>query len=410
VQANYKNFDYIEHPKILMLVPWFDEVPGRWTYFKEMALRLNNAGLKIIAVSPRAKGNKRMENVEGVATYRYSSVYLSQIPLLLVNPIDLLSTLKSIIEREKQIDLIYDATSGVLPSSLIVELFFRLKGVRTPFVIHVHGELKDLKSKGFLSLLFEFYLHTVASRSFAEADKILLAGDKIRPRVLNLGTNPSKLRTVRLGLKNGDRLLHYSNTVSEEKRNNLRTSIRLDKEDFVVGCVGRLSAGKGLDVLLNAIAIDKKAIPTLKVLLVGDGGEKERLKRIASDLGIDDITIFLGHREDVPNLLQLMDVFVNLSRSEAGMSATQLEAMWAGLPSIITPFTDKVDHMVNAIIVPFNDSQAASEAILRLYQNEDLRKLLGENARKKAHDLMTLYTWSGYVSEVIKVLKDLKVC
>lgn len=388
-----------------MPVLWFDEVPGGWTYFKEMALRLANVGLKIIVVSPRAKGNKRREEVGDVTVYRCSSIYFLQIPLLLVNPIDFLSTLKGIIQKEKHIDLIYDATSGALPLSLLANLLFKLKGMRIPLVIHVHGELKDLKSKGLLSLTFELYLHMIARFCFAIADKILLAGEKIAPRILGLGAHPNKLKIVRLGLKYEDRLQRHPNTLSKEEKMKLKTSVGLRQEDFVVGYVGRLSPGKGLDILLNAVAIDKNAISALKVLLVGDGGEKERLKALASKLGISDITIFLGHRENVPNLLQLMDVFVDLSVSEAGISASQLEAMSFALPSIITPFTDIANNMRDAIVVPFKNPQAVAYAILLLYQNEALRSKISANAYMKAQELLNRYTWNGYVDKVLKVFK-----
>jgi len=391
--------------KVLMLVPWFDEVPGGWTYFKEMALRLADVGLEIIIVSPRATSNKRREEAGGITVYRCSSVYFPQIPLLLTNPLDFLSTLKEIIHKEKRIDLIYDVTSGVLPFSLFAKLFFKLKGVRLPLIIHMCGELKDLKSKGLLSLLFELYLHMIARFCFAIADKILLAGEKIGSRVLGFGAHRNKLKIVRVGLKYEDRLLR-PHILTKEEKVRLRSSIGLSEEDFVVGYVGRLSSGKGLDVLLRAVAIVKNAIPELRVLLVGDGGEREYLSALASKLRISNITVFLGHSEDVLNLLQLMDVFINLSESEAGISASQLEAMRMGLPSIITPFTDILDDKKHGIIVPFKAPQAVADAILLLYRNETLRQLIGMNSSIKAQELLKLYTWKRYVDRVTKVFRD----
>jgi glycosyltransferase involved in cell wall biosynthesis len=148
-------------------------------------------------------------------------------------------------------------------------------------------------------------------------------------------------------------------------------------------------------------------MPSLKVLLVGDGSEKSKLKMLASKLGIDDITIFLGYRDDVPSLLQIMDVFVNLSESEAGISGSQIEAMRYGLPSIITPFTDALNNMRDAIVVPFNNAQAVSDALLLLYTNECLRKRIGLNAAMKAQSLIASYSWSKYLSDVLKVFREI---
>jgi glycosyltransferase involved in cell wall biosynthesis len=389
-----------------MPVIWFNEVPGNWTYFKEMALRLSDTGLKIVVLSPRAKGNKPKEEIEGVTVYRYSSIYISQIPFLLINPISFLSVLKEIIKTEKHIDLVYDTTSGVLPSSLLIKLLFKLKGREIPLILHVHGELKDLKSKGLLSFLFELYLRMVASLCYALADKVLLAGEKILPRVLSLGAHPKKLKIVRVGLKYEDKLSN-PRILSKEEKFRLRTSIGLHGKDFIVGYVGRLSPGKGLNTLFEAVARVKNIIPSLKVLLVGDGSEKSKLKMLASKLGIDDITIFLGYRDDVPSLLQIMDVFVNLSVSEAGISGSQIEAMRYGLPSIITPFTDALNNMRDAIVVPFNNAQAVSEALLLFYTNQCLRKRIGLNAAMKAQSLITSYSWSKYLSDVLKVFREI---
>jgi glycosyltransferase involved in cell wall biosynthesis len=323
-----------------------------------------------------------------------------------IDPIDLFWTLGKIVQEEKSIDLIYDTTSGAIPLSLLVKLFFKLKGTSKPLVVHVHGELKDLRSKGFLSLLFESYLHIGARFCFAVADRILLAGEKITPRVLGLGANPSKLEIVHLGLKYEDELLHSPHFLDEEEKVRIKTSVGLRKGDFVIGYVGRLSPGKGLEALLKAVAMIRSAIPELKVVLVGDGGQKAELIAIASKLGISDITMFFGHREDVPNLLQLMDVFVNISESEAGISATQLEAMRFDLPTVITPFTDMMTDMKDAIVVPFRDPKAVAEAILLLYGNDSLRKAIGMNASTRAQELLREYTWSGYTDRVLEVFRN----
>lgn len=399
----------MKSPTILMLVLWFDEVPGTWTYFKEMASQLANAGLKVIIVSPRAKGKKLVEEAENILVFRYSSFCLSGIPLPFINPLSFLSTLKRILQREKRINLIYDTTSGLLPSSLLVKILFKLKGTKIPLVIHVHGELKELKSKGALtSLLSELYLHLVTRFCLAMADKVLLAGERIVPRVLSFGVKPEKVRVVRVGLKYEDKLSRFK-PLSLKERAKLRRSIGIKETDFVLGYVGRLSPGKGIDTLLKAVSVTKNLIPELKVLLIGEGQESERLKVLTWMLHIEDIVFFLGYRCDVLDLLQIMDVFVNLTHSEVGISASQIEAMRVGLPSVVTPFTNFLNHMEDAIIVPFADVKAVANAIFQLYKDKKLRKFLGMNAILKAEKLLKLHTWNGYVNGFLQALKDLGV-
>lgn len=261
---------------IIMPVLWFDETTGGWTHFKEMASRLSLSGIKILVFSPRAVCGKRIETMGNITIYRYSSIYLPQIPLLIFNPIDFIKTLTRVSSEVSSIDLIYDTTSGLLPVSPIIKLFFRLRGLKLPLVISILGELKEMESKGFLSLLFEFYLNIVARFSFSLSDKILLAGAKIVPRALSLGANPKKMEIARVGLKY-EKNLTAQHILDEAEKAKLKASIGINQNDFVIGFVGRLSVGKGLDVLLNSVALVKVIIPQIKVLIVGDGGERNHL-------------------------------------------------------------------------------------------------------------------------------------
>lgn len=397
----------MESLTILMPVLWFDEVIGGWTYFKEMAQKLADAGLKVIVLSPRARGNKQKEEFKKITVYRYRSIYVPKIPLLLIDPINFFLTLKRVIQEHKSVDIIYDTTSGLLPSSIFIKFFFRLKGKKVPLVVHVHGELKEFSSRQILSLMFELYLHFVTAVCFYEANKLLVTGEKIIPRILSLGAPIRKIKIIRVGLKYEDKLLHHFSALSDVRRTELRASIGLSEKDFIVGYVGRLSIGKGLDTLLKAIALIKDKIPKIKILLVGEGGERERLEDLASKLGISNLVLFLGHREDILDLLQIMDVFVNLSKSEAGISSSQLEAMRVGLPSVISPFTDLLDNYKETIIVPFNNPKAVASAILLLYQDKDLRKAIGKNASIKAQAILKLYAWNHYVNETLQVFKNL---
>lgn len=93
---------------------------------------------------------------------------------------------------------------------------------------------------------------------------------------------------------------------------------------FVVGAVGRLHAGKRLDLVLEACAPEEDST----VVLAGDGPDRDRLERLAADLGMAHRTIFAGETGDVRGILSALDLFVSLSREETfGLSV--LEAIAA---------------------------------------------------------------------------------
>jgi glycosyltransferase involved in cell wall biosynthesis len=100
---------------------------------------------------------------------------------------------------------------------------------------------------------------------------------------------------------------------------------------MVVGGVGRLHSSKHFDLLVEAAA------PLLsddrRLLIVGDGPEREALVRQASDLGIAERVVLAGARTDVAELMSAMDVFVSPAPQEA-FGLAVIEALASGLPSV----------------------------------------------------------------------------
>ena len=118
-----------------------------------------------------------------------------------------------------------------------------------------------------------------------------------------------------------------------EARQQIREEFDL-KDRLVVGHIGRFHKQKNHPYLLEVFRTIRMQRPDAALLLVGEGGEEERIRRRAAELGIDDAVIFTGVRFDVPRLLSAMDVFVFPSLHE-GMPNTVIEAQATGLPCVI---------------------------------------------------------------------------
>ena len=99
--------------------------------------------------------------------------------------------------------------------------------------------------------------------------------------------------------------------------------------------VARLSPEKDYGTLLRALRMVLADVPDFRLKLVGDGAERPRLERLASELQITHAVEFLGERHDVPELLRTAGFFVSSSKTE-GISLTLLEAMAVGLPIVTT--------------------------------------------------------------------------
>lgn len=153
---------------------------------------------------------------------------------------------------------------------------------------------------------------------------------------------------------------------------------------LVVGSIGWLTPIKGYRYFVEALALLKPSYPTLYGVIVGSGELRQELQDLAASLGIEGSLRFLGKRDDVPECLAAMDVFVLPSLNE-GMGRALVEAMATGLPVIGTKvggIPALIDHEVNGLLVPPVDSQALAEALRMLIDRPDLAKRLGEAAHR----------------------------
>jgi glycosyltransferase involved in cell wall biosynthesis len=118
-------------------------------------------------------------------------------------------------------------------------------------------------------------------------------------------------------------------TATALDRADARATLRLDPAEPVVGCAARLDPVKGLDVLLRAAA----AAPRFTLVLIGDGPEAERLRRLAAGLGVFPRVRFTGEVPEAARLFPAFDVFASPSRKE-GLPLAMVEAMALGLPVV----------------------------------------------------------------------------
>lgn len=149
--------------------------------------------------------------------------------------------------------------------------------------------------------------------------------------------------------------------------------------------VSRLAPEKGIDVLLRAFAKLAADYPETALDIVGDGPLRGELEVLARDLAVSGRVRFLGNRRDVPDLLGEADVFAMTSRQE-NHSVSILEAMRAGLPSIVTDVggnRESIRDGVEGYLVPDLDVRAAAAAMARLVVSSELRARSGGAARAR---------------------------
>ena len=189
-------------------------------------------------------------------------------------------------------------------------------------------------------------------------------------------------------LGNGTDVDHFEPAaVPRERLTLLRRELGIDRSDLVVGTIGRLVAEKGYREFFDAARRIRGEDPRVRFLAVGDPDPSKPDALRAGELraaGAD--VIFTGWRDDVRDLLGLMDVFVLASWRE-GMPRSAIEAAAMGKPLVLTDIRgcrEVVRPGVEGLLVPPRSPSALTDAITLLLHDPALRERMGESARRRA--------------------------
>jgi glycosyltransferase involved in cell wall biosynthesis len=181
--------------------------------------------------------------------------------------------------------------------------------------------------------------------------------------------------------------------VSAERAQAARHSLGLPLDAPVVGSIARLSLQKGHRYLVEAAARVLAVRPDARFLIAGDGDQMEALRARAATLGIADEVVFAGHRTDVPDVLGALDVFAISSLYE-GTPLALFEAM-AGGKAIVSTAVDGCREVLEdgetGLLVPPADAESLAQGILRVLEDEGLRRRLASRAREasRRYDVRT---------------------
>lgn len=161
---------------------------------------------------------------------------------------------------------------------------------------------------------------------------------------------------------------------------NLRQSLEISPDDFVIICVANFHPNKGHRYLLEAFEATYQKHTNVRLLLIGDGAERNNLERQIVNYQSKENILFLGRRTDVPQLLKISDCFVLPTLFE-GMSNAIMEAMASGLPVITTDIPENrflVRNGETGILVAVHSADEIVDNIQKIIGS---KSSLGENAR-----------------------------
>jgi len=280
--------------------------------------------------------------------------------------------LKKLFKRGK-IDIVH--THGINP------FFYATIGAklaRTPLTIqtdHARGTFPVSKKEMFSEMILSWFV-----------DRLIAVSEGVKSDLVKYEhINPRKIQVIYNGIDGSQ----YRVNIDKKKK---RKEMGIRDDHNVIGIGVRLSRQKGIQVLIEAFNHVIKSIPNTILLLIGDGEMRDELEKLTLTYGIEDKVLFTGFRYDIPELLQIIDIYALPSFWE-GHPLVLLEAMATGIPIVATDIPgnrETVDHGSTGLLVPPKKPIELSKALIRLLKNGDLRKKMGNAGYKKYQDLFTL--------------------
>lgn len=161
----------------------------------------------------------------------------------------------------------------------------------------------------------------------------------------------------------------------------------------------RLRKYKSLDIAIRAFDRIRRELPEARMLIMGRGPDEERLRRLVTKLGLDDLVEFKGFLswEELVQTLHRCHVFLNPSPKE-GWGLTVVEANQCGLPVVASDrpgLRDSVQDGVTGALVPYGDDEAMAREALQLLRDRELWSRRSEAAR----DWAATFSWPRCVDE-----------
>jgi len=193
-------------------------------------------------------------------------------------------------------------------------------------------------------------------------------------------------------------------------RRKIREEFNIDNTEILIGMNARFSPGKGYEEFLHAAKELSEQYKNVRFIAVGGPSKGEddyamEIKTMASNLGLDGKVIFTGFRNDVPEILASLDIFVFPSHAEA-FGLALVEAMSMKLPSVCSNTDGVLDIAIDhetSLLFKKADYHDLSEKLSELINNPDERAIFGNAARKRA---VNVFSMKLITSKLISIYKD----
>lgn len=258
------------------------------------------------------------------------------------------------------------------------------KELKIPTISHVRNYLK---AQDIHKYLFDRFDMIIALSEFIKEPLIHggIASEKIR--IISDGVDTSEFRPV--------------------DENVLRRDYPLRKH--LIGLVGRIEPFKRQKDFIQVVSEVLKDRQDVSFLIIGDSMERQssylrEVQQAIEKYDVTDYIVFTGHRYDMPQILQSLDIIVTLSGG-----SIMLEAMACGKPVVSASKANPADLKIvrdgeAGFVVPYDDIPSVSKAVLNLLENKEIRGKMGKAGRKRVENMFSMQKITTLTESVYKEL------
>ena len=330
---------------------------------------------------------ERVLKIPGIPTGIYDSRLTSIYPVKAVKKI-----------KDWNLDVIHSQTEFAIGTfARLIAKQYNIPLVHTYHTLYedyVHYITKgyfNKSSKKIVEYLSKFYCETTATELIVPTNKIYKLFKEKYKFEKNIHIIPTGIEVERF----------YAENMDSKQINELRKALNVTKKDFIILFVGRLAAEKNIEFLIESQKELVKKYLNMKLLIVGDGPDKEKYEEDTKKLGLENNVIFTGKVawEDMPYYYHISDIFATASKTET-QGLTIIEAMAANTIPVCMrdeAFQSMVTEELNGL---FFETQAEyQKEILYLYENKEELKHYDKQARIQAEH----YSSKSYADRVLEV-------
>ena len=330
---------------------------------------------------------ERVLKIPGIPTGIYDSRMTSIYPIPAVNKI-----------KSWKLDVIHSQTEFAIGTfARLIAKQYNIPLVHTyhtmyeDYIYYITKGYFEKSSKKLVEYLTKFYCDKTATELIVPTTKTYKLFKEKYKVEKNINIIPTGIDVERF----------FKENINQKELSMLRRTLQIDKKDFIILFVGRLGEEKNVEFLINSQKNLVKKHPNIKLIIVGDGPDKEKYEQLTRKLDLENNIIFTGKTswDEMPYYYQVADIFATASKTET-QGLTVIEAMASNVVPVCMKdeaFESMITDELNGLL--FKNQEEYEDIILRLYDDSNELERLDKQARIQAES----YSSKFYADKVLAV-------